>query len=123
MLAHPINVGRKLIPFRIRPPSEPLRKKGANIFNPCVSLRDIRAAKAYSIQFIRLALEKFPSKRRNFLMGDVNDYCSFDPNDLTFLKLIPDMFIRENMPVVITMLGLTGSRWKQVNGDKDHLRI
>ncbi|MDR1907204.1 MAG: glycoside hydrolase family 5 protein, partial [Puniceicoccales bacterium] len=98
-------------------------KKGANIFNTCVSLEDIRAAKAYGIQFIRLALDKFPSKRRDFLMGDADDYHSLDPDDLAFLKSILDMFTRENMPVVITMLSLPGSRWKQLNGDRDDLRI
>ncbi|MDR0740169.1 MAG: hypothetical protein LBF34_00465 [Puniceicoccales bacterium] len=59
-----------------------LRKKGANIFNTHVSSEDIRTAKVYGIRFIRLALDKFPSKNRDFLMGDADHYRSLDPNDL-----------------------------------------
>ncbi|MDR1366664.1 MAG: glycoside hydrolase family 5 protein [Puniceicoccales bacterium] len=98
-------------------------KKGANIFNTCVSREDIRAAKAYGIRFIRLALDKFPSKRRDFLMGDADCYHALDPDDLAFLQSILDMLTQENMPVVVTMLSLPGSRWKQLNGDRDDLRI
>jgi hypothetical protein len=86
-------------------------------------LEDIRAAKTYGIQFIRLSLDKFPSKRWDFLMGDAAHYRSLDPDDLVFLKSILDMFTQESMPVVITMLGLPGSRWKQSNGNRSDLRI
>jgi aryl-phospho-beta-D-glucosidase BglC (GH1 family) len=98
-------------------------KKGANIFNSQVSRGDIRSAKACGIQFIRLALDKFPSKRRDFLIGDADAYTKLDKNDLSFLKFVINMFEEEGMPVVITMLSLPGSRWKQLNNDRDDLRI
>jgi aryl-phospho-beta-D-glucosidase BglC (GH1 family) len=100
-------------------------KRGANIFNVNISPEDISAAKAYGIQFVRLSLDKFPTKRRrDFLMKNgADNYTSLDPDDLAILKEILDIFERENMPVVITLLGLPGSRWNQLNGNKDDLRI
>jgi hypothetical protein len=44
-------------------------KKGANIFNQTVKREDIRAAKSFGIQFVRLVPEKFISKERDFLIG------------------------------------------------------
>ena len=35
------------------------QKKGANIFNQNIESKDIRAAKAYGIEFIRLSPDKF----------------------------------------------------------------
>jgi hypothetical protein len=98
-------------------------KRGANIFNTHVSSEDIRAAKIYGIQFIRLSLDKFPSKKRDFLMGNADRYHALDPDDLAHLKAMLDRFTQENMPIVITVLGLPGSRWEQLNGDQDDLRI
>jgi aryl-phospho-beta-D-glucosidase BglC (GH1 family) len=98
-------------------------KRGANIFNTHVSQEDIKAAKAYGIQFIRLCPDKFPSKKRDFLMGSADDYRSIDTDDWTFLQSVLDQFAHENMPVVLTMLSLPGSRWKQLNGNEDDFRI
>ncbi|MDR1609418.1 MAG: glycoside hydrolase family 5 protein [Holosporales bacterium] len=99
------------------------QKRGANIFNNHISQEDIAAAKAYGIQFIRLSIDKFPSKHRDFLMQDADHYTSLDRDDLTLLIRILGICERENMPVVITTLSLPGSRWNQLNGNKDDLRI
>ncbi len=98
-------------------------QKGANVFNHSVSITDIRAAKKYGITFIRLAPDKFPSAHRDFLIGDANDYRGLIKEDLAKLKQILDMCQKEEMPVVITMLSLPGSRWKQNNQDQDDLRV
>jgi hypothetical protein len=98
-------------------------RKGANIFNVHVIQSDIRAAKDYGIQFVRLAIDRFPTKRKDFLIGDADNYTSLDQEDLQFLKSVLDIFAKENMPVIITTIGLPGSRWKQLNGGKDDLRI
>jgi hypothetical protein len=98
-------------------------KRGTNIFNTHLSPEDIRAAKAYGIGFVRLFLDKFPSKRRDFLMGYADHYHSLDPDDLVYLKSILDRFTQANMPVVMAMLGLPGSHWEQLNGNRDDLRI
>lgn len=98
-------------------------QKGANIFNQTVSRDDIKAAKSYGIKFIRLSPDRFISKQRDFLLGDADHYRGLVPEDLTHLKKILDMCIEEKMPVVLTMLSLPGSHWKQKNANKDDLRI
>lgn len=98
-------------------------KKGANVFNEKIFQEDIRAAKVYGIGFIRLALDKFPSAGQDFLMGNADCYEHLNGDDLALLKKILDVCAEEDMPVIITMLGLPGSRWKQLNGDEDDLRI
>ncbi len=100
-----------------------VQKKGANIFNRHVTPEDIKAAKKYGIQFIRLAPDKFISVDRDFLIGNADDYHQFNKEDLDQLKKILDICYQEKMPVVITMLSLPGSRWKQNNNGKKDLRI
>ena len=99
------------------------QQKGANIFNRSVTSDDIKAAKQYEIKFIRLAPDKFMGLGRDFLIGNADDYRGLIKEDLQKLKEILDICHREGMPVVITMLSLPGSRWKQNNEDKDDLRI
>ncbi|MDR1267531.1 MAG: glycoside hydrolase family 5 protein [Holosporales bacterium] len=98
-------------------------QRGTNIFNGQVNREDIRAAKKYNIKFVRLSLDKWPSKRKDFLMGDADHYDQLDSNDLTYLKKVLAMFAEEGMPVVITMLGLPGCRWSQHNGGTYDSRI
>ncbi|WP_342269490.1 cellulase family glycosylhydrolase [Rickettsia endosymbiont of Orchestes rusci] len=98
-------------------------KKGANIFNRQILQEDIKAAKNFGIAFIRLAPDKFISNNRDFLIGNVDNYTKLSEKDLKYLKEILDMFATEQMPVVLTMLSLPGSRWKQNNHDQDDLRI
>ncbi len=100
-----------------------VQKKGANIFNRNIAADDIKAAKKYGIKFIRLAPDKFASLHRDFLIGNADDYRQLIKEDLQQLKKILDICCQEKMPVVITMLSLPGSRWKQNNRDKDDLRI
>jgi aryl-phospho-beta-D-glucosidase BglC (GH1 family) len=100
-----------------------VHRKGTNIFNSHISREDIKAAKAYGIQFVRICLDKFPSKQRDFLIGNADNYIALDSIDLAFLKQTLNLFAEEEMPVVITMLSLPGSRWNQLNNDKDDLRI
>lgn len=99
------------------------QQKGANIFNEEISREDIRTAKSYGIAFIRLAPDKFTGETRDFLIGDADNYQGLVPEDLRKLKGILDMFHEEEMPVLITMLSLPGSRWRQNNDGKDDLRI
>lgn len=99
------------------------QQTGANIFNQAVTSADIQAAKAYGIGFIRLAPDKFKSSHRNFLIGNADAYRGLVPEDLKQLKNILDICYREHMPVVLTILSLPGSRWKQNNQGTDDLRI
>lgn len=96
---------------------------GANIFSKQVLREDIRAAKSYGIKFIRLASDKFKTAKKDFLIGDADNYVALIPEDLAALKQVLDICKEEKMPVVLTMLSLPGSRWKQHNNNKDDLRI
>jgi aryl-phospho-beta-D-glucosidase BglC (GH1 family) len=98
-------------------------QRGANIFNVKIYREDIRAAKKYGIKFVRLSLDKWPTKRKDFLIGDADDYVSLDLDDLAFLKKILAIFEEEKMSVVITMLGLPGCRWTQHNQNRYDSRI
>ncbi|ODN06542.1 Malate dehydrogenase, mitochondrial, partial [Orchesella cincta] len=98
-------------------------RKGANVFNRRVSPSLITAAKAYSIDFIRLSPDKFKSSQRDFLIGDSDNHTNLVSEDLQKLKKVLDDFHQQNIPVVLTMLSLPGSRWKQNNGFKDDLRL
>jgi hypothetical protein len=98
-------------------------KKGANVFNQKIDAVDIKAAQSFGITFVRLAPDKFLTKKKDFLIGDADNYSELVSEDLSYLKEILDMYFKENVSVVLTMLSLPGSRWKQLNGDKDDLRI
>lgn len=99
------------------------QKRGANIFNININRSDIRAAKEYGINFLRIAPDKFKSSSKDFLIGSADNYTSINTIDLDNLKKILDICYLENMPVIITMLSLPGSRWKQNNSNKDDIRI
>lgn len=98
-------------------------KRGANIFNKHVTRDDIRAAKEYDIQFIRLAPDKFITKHRDFLIGNADDYCELAEDDLAVLISLLDLCAQEGMRVVLTMLTLPFSRWKQNNDNNDDLSL
>lgn len=99
------------------------QQRGANVFNKEISREDIKAAKNYGIAFIRLAPDKFISEARDFLIGNADNYQGLVPEDLRKLENILDIFHEYEMPVLITVLSLPGSRWRQNNNGKDDLRI
>lgn len=98
-------------------------KYGANIFNRNINREDIHAAKKYGFQFIRLALDKFTPALRDFLIGNADNYTPIPQQDLKKLLEVLDICHAENMPVVLTVLSLPGSRWKQNNNNVGDMRI
>ncbi|MDR1456636.1 MAG: glycoside hydrolase family 5 protein [Puniceicoccales bacterium] len=99
-------------------------KMGANSFRAePITREDLIAAKGYGIEFLRLAFDKFPSNERDFLIGDADDYKCLCSADLQRIKEMLRLCEEENMPVIITMLSLPGSRWAQNNGGTDDLRL
>lgn len=97
--------------------------RGANIFNEKIPTSTLRAAKEYGIDFLRIAPDKFNSKQRDFLIGDADAYKGLVEADYKQLKETLDSCASLDIPVVLTMLSLPGSRWKQNNNDKDDLRL
>lgn len=98
-------------------------KRGANIFNQFIIPADIKAAREYGLDFIRLAPDKFPSEERDFLIGDADNFFQIQSKDLLYLKKVLDLCAHEEIGVVLTMLSLPGSRWKQNNNNEDDLRL
>jgi hypothetical protein len=86
-------------------------RKGSNMFNRLIDANDIKAAKEIKIEFINLAIEKFPTTEKDFLIGDTNNYHGLISEDLETLKKILDLFEEEKMPVVLNIYSLPGARY------------
>ncbi|MBX9744574.1 MAG: glycoside hydrolase family 5 protein [Chlamydiales bacterium] len=100
-----------------------VQRKGANYFNQIPSEDWFVAAKEAGIQFARLAPDKWKCERRDFLIGDADSFTEISNQDLDILNAVLDQAYRNDIKVVITLLSLPGSRWKQNNQDVDDLRI
>ena len=98
-------------------------RKGVNIFNQIIEEADLYAAKAVGAEFVRLAVDKFPTTNRDFLLTNADHYQGLCPKDLEALRAVLRLFEKAELPVVLTMLSLPGSRWLQNNHYKDDLRI
>jgi endoglucanase len=99
------------------------QKGGTNIFNKKIAREDIIAAKKLNISFVRLMIDKFESQERDFLVGNADKYTNINEYDLALLKDIIKICTEENMPVVISISTLPGSRWLQNNNFEDDLRV
>jgi len=98
-------------------------KKGANMFNKIIDRKDIQDAKNMNIKFIRLNIERLQTQKRDFLLGNADDYKELVPEDLNVLKQILDMFAEEGMPVILSINTLPGCRYYENNNGVDDLRI
>ncbi|MCP5492676.1 MAG: cellulase family glycosylhydrolase [Chlamydiales bacterium] len=100
-----------------------IQRKGANFFNQSPSEDWFTAAKAVGIQFARLAPDKWSCEKKDFLIGDADAFVGIPPSDLEILKTTLNQAQDNNVRVVITLLSLPGSRWRQNNHGQDDLRI
>lgn len=99
------------------------QRKGANFFNKTPTEDWFIAARETGIQFARLCCDKWQSESRDFLLGDADSFSAIPVADFEVLKNTLDHAHRHNVKIVITLLSLPGSRWKQNNNDQDDLRI
>jgi aryl-phospho-beta-D-glucosidase BglC (GH1 family) len=100
-----------------------IQRKGANYFNQTPSADWFAAAKEMGIQFVRFAPDKWKCEKRDFLIGDADSFTEISYRDLEVLNTVLDQAQYHDIKVVITLLSLPGSRWKQNNQNKDDLRI
>jgi len=100
-----------------------VQRKGANFFNKTPTQEWFIAAKETGIQFARLSPDKWKSDNRDFLLGDADAFKEISAVDFQTLKNTLDQAHQHNIKVVLTLLSLPGSRWKQNNHDQDDLRI
>jgi aryl-phospho-beta-D-glucosidase BglC (GH1 family) len=99
------------------------QRKGANNFNEAPSREWWFEAKAAGIALVRLAPNKWKSARRDFLVGDADDYAGLVEADFAALKRSLDDAQEAGVKVVLTMLTLPGSRYTQANGGTPDFRL
>ena len=100
-----------------------VQRRGANCQNERVTAEYWRAARAARLDFIRLVPDGWPSKDRDFLIGNADAFDTLNVADLAVLRSVLDDADAESVRVVLTMFSLPGSRWRQNNGDRDDLRL
>ena len=95
-------------------------RQGANFFNEVESAERFAAARQAGIQFVRLAPNKWlngrpAAERGDFLLGRPGKFTALHPGDLARLRQVLDDAEAAKIKIVLTMLSLPGSRWKQHN--------
>ena len=96
------------------------QKRGVNVFNYNVTQDLVKSAKKYNIEFIRFAIDR---NSPLFIVNDKNDYKKLNLENLKQLKKSLDLFEKENLPIILTVLSLPGALWKQHNKGKNDFRI
>ncbi len=100
-----------------------VQRRGANCQNDRVTPEYWRAARAARLDFIRLIPDTWPSKSRDFLIGNADKFDTLNVADLATLRGALDDAHAESVHVVLTMFSLPGARWRQNNGDKEDPRL
>lgn len=112
------SLGADLIEFWHAP------QHGANIFNRLPANPDVYPdLRAYNASWIRLAYDKWPSKRRDFLIGNADHYQGLVEEDLALLKHEIEKAGKAGLKVVIAPLSLPLYRWSQNNGNQFDSRL
>lgn len=104
-------------------PAPAERWRGANWFNAEPTKAWLAAAREKRIRLVRLAPDKWKAAGRDFLVGDCDRFTEIPAADLRTLITWLDAAHEHGIGIVLTMLSLPGSRWRQNNGMKDDLRI
>jgi hypothetical protein len=99
------------------------QRRGANCQNLRVTPQYWQAARAAGIEYIRLVPDGWRPTRRDFLIGDADDFATLDSTDVATLRGVLDDASAAGVPVVLTMFSLPGARWRQRNGDRDDVRL
>jgi len=101
-----------------------VQRKGANCFNALPPSEHLfKAAHEQRIAFMRLACDKWPAEKRDFLLGSADHYEGLSCADYAQLREVLDIAYTNGIPVILTFLSLPGSRWSQNNDNIDDLRI
>jgi len=98
-------------------------RRGANCQNRRVTPEYWRAARQARIEFIRLIPDEWPTRSRDFLIGNADAFDSLDRRDLGTLRRTLDEAHAAGVSVVLTCFSLPGARWRQLNGDRDDARL
>lgn len=91
-------------------------RHGGNSFNrlpPDQAYFD--ALQGYGANWVRLSYDKWKPARRDFLLGDADDYTGLAEADLQQLMAVLDRAHIAGLKVVVAPLSLPGMRWAQNN--------
>ena len=89
---------------------------GANVFNRLPTNPDVYPDLAkYQFSWVRLSYDKWQSKHKDYLIGDVTDFTTLVPEDLKRLKREINKAGKAGLKVVIAPLSLPMARAKQLN--------
>ena len=92
---------------------------GGNSFNRLPpDFEYYKALKDYGATWVRLAYDKWQPERKDFLIGNADQYKKIPTNDLNILLETLDAANKAGIKVVIAPLSLPFMRWSQNNGDK-----
>ncbi|CRI55862.1 glycoside hydrolase family 5 protein [Pseudomonas sp. CCOS 191] len=94
-------------------------RHGGNSFNrlpPDQAYFD--ALKGYGASWVRLSYDKWQPAKRDFLLGNADDYQGLAASDLRQLVEVLDRAHAAGLKVVITPLSLPGMRWAQNNDNR-----
>lgn len=99
-------------------------KYGGNSFNEVPpDYAYFKALRATGASWVRLTFSKWRGEGKDFLIGDIDNYSALDAADLAVLKRVVEDAEKAGISVVITPLGLPGSRWSQQNNDTYDARL
>ncbi|RFB06293.1 glycosyl hydrolase [Parvularcula marina] len=99
-------------------------REGGNSFNETPPDHEYFQALAnYGGEWVRLSYSKWDGQERDFLMGSADGYEQLVEDDLAILIKTLDLADQAGIKVVLTPLGLPGSRWTQNNDGKIDDRI
>lgn len=91
-------------------------QRGANSFNRLPPSNEyFHALRGYGATWVRLAYDKWPAQKRDFLLGDADRYVSLNGADFAVLKTALDRAHAAGLKVVLAPLTLPGARWRQNN--------
>ena len=99
------------------------QRKGTNHFNRIPSKEWFDAAKEANIQFVRLVYEKWEGEKRDYLLGDADNFQGIVQSDFQKLLSFLDYADSLEIKIVITPISLPGDRWVQSNDGKKDGRI
>ncbi|MBN1806552.1 MAG: HEAT repeat domain-containing protein [Sedimentisphaerales bacterium] len=100
-----------------------VRRKGANCFNVTPEEQWFKNARELGIEWVRMTFDKWKGHKRDFLMGDADNFTAIIREDLAKLLQTLDWAAKYDIKIVITPLGLPGNRWVQNNDNRHDLRL
>ncbi|WVT76667.1 cellulase family glycosylhydrolase (plasmid) [Sinorhizobium chiapasense] len=76
-----------------------------------------KALAGYGATWVRLSYDKWKPAKRDYLIGDADEYAGIPAADLETLKATLNRADKAGLKVVIAPLSLPGMRWAQNNGN------